>query len=418
MATLPRVSPTPRGLRLLVVGTVAVLLGVLVGIPIVAQWGLILLGALALGTAWIYLSTAALGRGGVRIERRVSPHPTVVGRMATVRVDLTAPGHVLDSLEVEERAAPELTDTDAPRARLVRAPGRITLVYPITPGHRGRWPVGPLHIHRRDPFGVADLAGPLGSPVDVAVRPRTVELPAVGRAFATDLDRTATGARAPSSDDVALRPYRTGDDLRRVHWRSSARRGELVVRQDERAARRPASVLLDLPQDDDAAEWSISLACSIALALGGAGHHVRLLAGDLDGPVGHLQPDPDGVTAAAILDRAVDLTLPLDLTQRRFRVRSALDQIVAHPGPEIVVAVIGALTADSLAVLAGLGQDGTARALVRVGRPGDPTPTEDQAGTARALERSGWGVATVSPGEDLAACWQRLVARDPVGMLR
>lgn len=418
MAELPRVNPTPRGLRLLVLGAAAVVLGVLVGIPIVTQWGLVLLGVVGLGIVWLSVSTAALGRGGVRIERRVTPHPTVVGRPATVRVDLTAAGHVLDSLEVEERAAPELTGVTAPRARLRRTPGRVTLVYRIDPVRRGRWPVGPLHIHRRDPFGVADLNGPLGRPVDVAVRPRTVELPAVGRSFAMDLDRSATGARAPSTDDVALRPYRTGDDLRRVHWRSSARRGELVVRQDERAARRPASVLLDLPLDDAAAEWSISLACSVALALSAAGHHVRLLAGDLDGAVAHLQPDPDGLSGAMILDQAIDLTTPLDTAQRQFRVTAALEQITAHPGPEIVVAVLGALAPDSLATLAGLGQDGTARALIRVGRPGDPSITENQAATARALERSGWVVATVSPGEDIAGTWQRLVARDPVGMLR
>ena len=418
MAELPRVSPTPRGLRLLVLGSVAVVLGVLVGIPLVTQWGLLLVGAVGLAIGWLSVSTAALGRSGVRIERRVTPHPTVVGRSATVRVDVTAAGHVLDSLEIEERAAPELTGPNPPRARLRRTPGRVSLGYRIDPGHRGRWPVGPLHIHRRDPFGLADLEGPLGRPVDVAVRPRTVALPAVGRSFAMDLDRSATGARAPSTDDVALRPYRSGDDLRRVHWRSSARRGELVVRQDERAARRPASVLLDLPLDDAAAEWSISLACSVALALSAAGHHVRLLAGDLDGPVAHLPPDLEGLSGAMVLDQAIDLTLPLDPAQRQFRMSAALEQVAAHPGPEILVAVIGALAPGDVAALADLGRDGTARAFVRVGRPGDPTITANQAETARSLDRAGWGVVTVSPGEDLAGAWERLAARNPVGMLR
>ena len=42
----------------------------------------------------------------------------------------------------------------------------------------------------------------------------------------------------------------------------------------------------------------------------------------------------------------------------------------------------------------------------------------NQAETARSLDRAGWGVVTVSPGEDLAGAWERLAARNPVGMLR
>ena len=46
-------------------------------------------------------------------------------------------------------------------------------------------------------------------------------------------------------DDVIPRAYRDGDELRRVHWRSTARYGELMVRREEQRWRNRATVLLD-----------------------------------------------------------------------------------------------------------------------------------------------------------------------------
>lgn len=406
--TTPRVRPTSRGLGVGVLGATAVVLGVLLGIPIVTQWALVLLGGLALGTGWIRVAAWRLQRRGVRIARRVSPHPTAVGRPTAVQVEVTAPGRALDPLELQERAAPELSETGALRARLHRSPGRVVLEYAITPVRRGRWPVGPLHVHRRDPFGVAEVTGPMGRAVEVAVRPYTAVLSATGRAFATDLDRSLSGVRAPSSDDVALRPYRRGDDLRRVHWRSTARRGEMVVRQDERAARRPASVLLDLPVDREAAEWSISLACSVAVALARAGHHVRLLTGE-PGDAPHLPPGEESV--AALLDQGVDLTVPADDAERAARTAVSAEQLAAHAGPEVLVAVVGELGEEPLGALATLGHAAGGRAVLRVrGR----RPGEGELREIRVLERSGWAVTATVPGEDLTGCWHRVLAADPV----
>ena len=46
-------------------------------------------------------------------------------------------------------------------------------------------------------------------------------------------------------DDVSIRAYRDGDDLRRIHWPATAKTGDLMVRQEDRPARRRAVVVLD-----------------------------------------------------------------------------------------------------------------------------------------------------------------------------
>jgi uncharacterized protein (DUF58 family) len=249
----------------------------------------------------------------------------------------------------------------------------------------------------------------------IAVRPVVRDLRITNRSASTDVDRAALGARTPAADDSSLRDYRQGDDLRRVHWRSSARRGELMVRQDERSGRRPSSVLLDIPQDPAAAEWSISMAASMALALVSAGHHVRLLGGDVLGVAAdHHRPDADGAAAGALLDQTVDLTIPSNPGTRNTWLLTAVDTLSAQAGgAELVFAVVGALDVDALSALARVGADGNGWVMVRTGRSGhDDPPTADERRTLAGLQRSGWTACAVRPGEDVMDCWNRLLDSD------
>src|SRR5690606_23086079 len=192
-----------------------------------------------------------------------------------------------------------------------------------------------------------------------------------------------------------------------------ARRAELTVRQDERAARRPVTVLLDLPDDDEAAEWSISAAASVALALLRTGHRVRLLGGGIVGAAAdHHRPDVDGTAADALLDQTVDLVLPPNRMTRDAWLRAAVDTLGQQGyGAELVFAVVGDLDADALAALARLGDANLGWAMVRQGRQHRPA-TDDETHTLEALRRAGWRVAGVLPGEDVAAAWDRLLGAE------
>ena len=412
---LPRsVRLTPRGWAMGALGSATLLAGVLFGVRVLSQVGALLTVAVVGAVLSLVAEARAQERGGLRLVRHVTPHPVTVGERALVQVDVTSTGgaHRLDRLQVAERAARELSGPTALRARVHRTRGRLTLSYPILPDRRGRWAVGPLEVQRSDLFGIAHWRGPLGPPVLVAVRPQVTRLSILNRAASTDVDRVALGARTPAADDALLRDYRTGDDLRRVHWGSSARRGELMVRQDERSGRRPSSVLLDLPLDAVSAEWSISAAASMALALVAAGHHVRLLGGDVLGAgTDHHRPDTDGRAVDALLDQTVDLTVPSHRTVRDAWLLAAVETLTAQGGgAELVFAVVGALDADGLAAMARVGAASHGWVMVRTGRPGhDDSRTPEERRTLEGLRRAGWAVCAVTPGEDLAVCWERLL---------
>ena len=182
----------------------------------------------------------------VTLIRTVRPSPVHVGGDA--RVDLEIEAHdsapqltVTDTFDDGRRAARFLTPA-LERAQRGRA------AYRIPTDRRGRFAIGPAIIGIADPFGLTTRALQLGAPDEVIVRPRLHDLRPVngapGHRRARANRRTVVPVAAPAHDEfLALREYTVGDDLRRVHWRSSARIGDLMVREDE-SAWEPRTVLV------------------------------------------------------------------------------------------------------------------------------------------------------------------------------
>ncbi len=103
--------------------------------------------------------------------------------------------------------------------------------------------------------------------------------------MATDTSLLRTGHG--SADDVLIREYQHGDDVRRVHWRSTARTGALMVRREERSWDPSATVLIDNRASaysrhtpDDRLEWVVSAAASIAIHLLADGFDVNIVEAD------------------------------------------------------------------------------------------------------------------------------------------
>jgi uncharacterized protein (DUF58 family) len=328
-------------------------------------------------------------------------------------------------LRFREQASAELSGGRALRAHVTRAPGRVTITYPVLAARRGRWTLGPLVVTRVDPFGVAKATTNLGEGAQIAVWPTVTELQVTPGVLVGDPDRVVLGARTPSTDDASLRDYRFGDDLRRVHWATSARRGELMVRSDERAGMQPVSVLLDLPTRPASLEWSISLAASMTLAMLDAGHPVRLLCGP--SPAGGDAPRSSGATAdrplsqrhthsrpgdmarADILDRTIDLTVAESPATAEERLLTDARVLAASDGVgEIVLAVLGPLSARTRTALAQVADNAQGWAVVRSGE-GTHAQRGDAASTVVALRRAGWRAITAEPGEDIARSWMRLL---------
>jgi uncharacterized protein (DUF58 family) len=96
------------------------------------------------------------------------------------------------------------------------------------------------------------------------VLPRFATL--AGRRQARELEATAAAPRAGSGNELfGIREYRPGDSLRRIHWRSSARHGELVVREYEPPGLETLTILVDpSPSTQDVADQIARIAASEA----------------------------------------------------------------------------------------------------------------------------------------------------------
>ena len=106
-------------------------------------------------------------------------------------------------------------------------------------------PVGPLRVTRHDPLGLVAVARGHGETVRVWVHPRIHPLTAVPAGVARSLDGRVDRVPHGSITFDTLREYVIGDELRHVHWRTSARVGELMVREHLDTSLPRMVVLLD-----------------------------------------------------------------------------------------------------------------------------------------------------------------------------
>ncbi|GAA2591335.1 hypothetical protein GCM10010435_82590 [Winogradskya consettensis] len=125
-------------------------------------------------------------------------------------------------------------------------PGRDTTVgYPVPTSRRGVVQVGPLRVTRTDPLGLLTLSRTYGGTAEVWVHPRIHQLRAVPAGMSRSLDGRVDKVPQGTITFDSLREYVVGDELKRVHWRSSAKVGELMVREQLDTSEPTIIVLLD-----------------------------------------------------------------------------------------------------------------------------------------------------------------------------
>lgn len=296
--------------------------------------GLILTGRLlglvelfALGVvAAALLAGAALLVSLSRLELEVgrSVHPTRVHVGSSSRVEVTV-------RNVRNLRTPLLRLHDAVSgtrgADLLVAPldrgERTVAAYRLPTDRRGLVRIGPLQVVVGDPFGLTQVSTQAAPQVEVTVYPHVDQVSPLP--YTTGQDPLA-GARQPNSlgrtgeDFYALRPYVVGDDLRRIHWPSSARHDELLVRQNELPWQGRTTVLLDVRKaahSGDSLEVAVSAAASVVAATAKRRDLIRLMT--TNGSDSDFAPGSDHVEAimehlavvpaapAGSLRRAVDV---------------------------------------------------------------------------------------------------------------
>ena len=154
--------------------------------------------------------------------------------------------------------------------------------YRLPTGRRGIYSVGPLTVSVTDPFGIAEVSTVSARIDRFVVYPRIEDILALPGSSNRDARLGSFRAsRVPVGlDFFGLRAYEVGDDLRRVHWRTTARTGELMLRQDEMPWESRATVLLDTrpsTHQGESFERAVEVAASIVTAVAKGRRHIRFL---------------------------------------------------------------------------------------------------------------------------------------------
>lgn len=405
---------TTRGRALLAAGVTASVLAVLFDQTDVLRVG-VLVAALPL------LSALSVSRTRFRLtcHRQVRPGRVPAGDEATVVLRLENVAALPTGLLLVEDRAPVALGA-RPRFVLDRLPPRSSreVTYPIRSDIRGRFLVGPLQVRLADPFGLCSLERSFTSQDLFLVTPPVEELPPalLSGDWSGSGDSRARSVAAAGEDDVAVREYRHGDELRRVHWRATAKHGSLMVRREEQPWESRATLLVDTRSrahrgraPDSSFERVVSAAASVGTHLSRRGFSVRLTAGhgtDLATTAhepGTVPTDDEGLLldALAVLDEEHGI----DINQ--------LGSAIRHAPDGLLVVTLGALTRDDAEHLVRARHGmGTTIALtadvagwVAADRP-EHTRLREQAHDAELLLRmAGWRVVPITRGVPLAVPW-------------
>jgi uncharacterized protein (DUF58 family) len=302
---------------------------------------------------------------------------------------------------------------------------RREVEYPLLGRVRGRFHTGPLLVRTTDPFGLVQLDRQFVATSEVMVTPQVVALPAIrstgGGGSAGEARPNRIGV--VGQDDALVREYRQGDEVRRIHWRSTARRGELMVRREEQAWDPSASVLLDSRSGAHAGaglqnslEWAVSAAASVALHFLDEGYTVEVF--EADGPL-HVSSALGQHSAAAaevVISRLTDL-VPKVTSSLHYAIESA---VADRPG-QLVIAVLGRLDAEDANALLRL-QRNRAQCLALLldvdtfaDTPANPRRQAEQELARNILRDNQWRVVEVPRGMGVAAAWSAL-EHTPVGV--
>lgn len=418
MAERRRTGFTTRASCLLAAGITAVLCGLLLG-----EVDLVRAGVLAAAVPCVAALIVRRAQVQIANRRSVDPVRAAAGEAVTVNLVISNRSVLRTGTLLLEDQLPERL---VGRARFVLDPlgshESRTVSYRMPGLGRGRYRVGPLRIRLNDPFRLIDVTRSFTATSEFVVAPVIDQLPPVEPPRSDEMGDSGGSHSVGShgADDQSTREYRIGDDLRKIHWRSSARTGMLMVRQEERPWRGQSTVLLDLrslahAEAPDAAaspdsrvtssfEWAVSAAASIGNHLLVRGRELTLLGDPAEDRLrlGNTTLLANHLASARTLGYS-------DLTVLASSIRSAVRD-------SSMVAVLGKLDPNSLRMLADAhprGRSSPAFAIlldVDTWRDPDAAANPSVDASAAVLRNAGWRVTTIRQGETTALAWEILLS--------
>ena len=355
---------------------------------------LLALGAALAVAVLVALFITGWNRPAFRVERRLTPNLVHEGDRATVELRITNDKRLpafdvtvsdgIDGLGRAGFALGSLPSTDSAMAS-----------YRIVCRPRGVYTVGPVSIETRDPLGLAAFETPVGNVDQLIVYPAVEQLtgfPLVrGRDPATMASRPEHSQRG-GEDFYTLRNYRDGDDLRRVHWPSSAKLDELMIRQMETPWQSRAFVLLDVRtapySNDESFEKAVTGAASVVRHLAGSGFSGELWVG---GPLVEIGSYTAAMEALARVERIRLVDLRTIASRWRGRGGGLLALVTGQPDHDLLSAyrLLGAQHRSTI-LLAATSQPGPA---------------------LENFQRGGARTVLAGPDDSWAQAWQQTLGR-------
>ncbi len=373
-------------------------------VPELRYFCVLLFVLVALSLASLFL----LRRSG-RVTRVFSPDVSTVGQPTRVQVRLRQGASLPTSGKTwEDELSDGLAGTASGPVPARDSEGDIDLQYSFTPMSRGVRTVGPIRLTATDPFGIARRKPTVGEVATITVAPAIVDFAPLTESAgeAGGNLNSATHQLGQGADNLAPRAYLPGDSMRRIHWRASARRDELMVRQEEQETTPDAIVVLDLGVDrwhataatrpgvDPAFETAVSACVSAVARLSREGYDVTVLDGEGVALTDRIETG-DNVAVEAFAVACATVT-----ARRHGLVNLPKAFAGTHTGP--LVLVTGSLSDADAQIIAPIAHRSTYPVLLLVGAP---------PASLALVTAGGWRVGVARKADELSRAWAQATDR-------
>ncbi|CAN5222029.1 DUF58 domain-containing protein [soil metagenome] len=252
---------TPLGWIVILFAAVAVVLSTVFAWQEFSYLGAVMLAGLVISSLFLF------GRSSYGVLIELNPRRVVVGDRAMGRMLVTNTGQrALPPTRMELPVGQGLAEFQLPS---MKPKAEQEELFAVPTNRRAVIVAGPAESVRGDQLGLLRRTVRWAEPIDLFVHPLTVPLAPSAAGLVKDLEGQVS--KKITNNDIAfhaLRPYVPGDDRRYVHWRTSARIGQLMVRQFEETRRTQVTMIHatqeSLYASEDEFELAISVTASIA----------------------------------------------------------------------------------------------------------------------------------------------------------